>query len=210
MTRSVRTALRAFAPLLAIVAGACSSVPREVPILATAKIAQDFATYRIERVGLLPFQGQGVDAAQAESLQSSLGAEIKAGSPYEIVLLGQRDLEEIRAADGQRLGWYPPETIIALSQRHRLDALVFGTVVRQQQFPPQHLDLQVDLVSAETGVPVWSGSVQLDAGNKLVRDGLTCFYGGKGADSGQPGWKIALLAPSRFGRFAAWQVASLL
>lgn len=194
----------------ALCVGACKSGKADAPILARATIAEDFSTYRLRRVGVMPFQGASVGAEQSTDMQSVLGAEIQAAAPYEIVLLGVRDLEEVRAADAHRLGWYPPETVIALSRRYRLDALVFGTVTRQQQFPPQQLDVQVDLVAAETGVPVWSALVQLDAADPRVQDGLCAFYGTKGDDSGRPGWRIALLAPNRFARFAAWQVASLL
>lgn len=194
----------------ALFAAACRTAPRDAPILARANVADDFSSYRILRVGVMPFQGSSVDAAQAQVLQGSLGAEMQAVSPYEIVLLGERDLQEVRSADAHRLGWYPTETIISVARRHRLDGLVFGTVVRQQQFPPLQFDMQVDLVAAETGAPVWSALVQLDAADPRVQEGLEAYYGGRGDDSGQPGWRIALLAPNRFARFAAWQVASLL
>ncbi|TAJ17579.1 MAG: hypothetical protein EPO68_09225 [Planctomycetota bacterium] len=194
----------------ALLSSACQTDKRDAPILAKATIAADFSTYPLRRVGVMPFQGASVGTDQSADLQSALGAEMQAAAPYEIVLLGARDLDEVRAADAHRLGWYPPETIIALSRRYRLDALVFGTVVRQQQFPPQQLDVQVDLVAAETGVPVWSALVQLDAADPRVQEGLAAFYGTRGDDSGRPGWRIALIAPNRFARFAAWQVASLL
>jgi hypothetical protein len=195
---------------VALLASACQSDRRDAPILAKATIAADFSTYALRRVGVMPFQGASVGTEQSVDMQSALGAEMQAAAPYEIVLLGARDLAEVSAADAHRLGWYPPQTIIALSRRYRLDALVFGTVVRQQQFPPQQLDVQVELVAAETGVPVWSALVQLDAADPRVQEGLEAFYGTRGDDSGRPGWRLALIAPNRFARFAAWQVASLL
>lgn len=191
-------------------AGGCASLPREIPVVARAQVAEDFGTYSIQRVGLMPFGGALTESSQAQALQQSLAEELRASTPYEIVPMTAGDLEEVRGTDAYRLGWYRRETIIELARRYQLDALVFGTVVQQQNFPPLRFSMQVDLVASETGVPIWSSQVQLDAADERVRQGLQLYFGGRKDDSGQPGWELALLAPNRFARFAAWQVASLL
>ena len=70
------------------------------------------------------------------------------------------------------------------------------------------LSVQMDMVSAETGLVVWSAAVHLDASDPLVREGVEIWAGGGAEDAGD--WEVALMSPSRFARFAAWQIASLL
>ncbi|MEW6073168.1 MAG: hypothetical protein AB1726_11340 [Planctomycetota bacterium] len=184
--------------------------PREMPHLARAEVAGDFSSYQISRIGILPFGGAEVGRDMGAVLQQSFQSELGAATPYELVMLGARDLEELERSEPHRRGWYEPRTIIGLSQRYRLDALLFGTIVQQRPFPPQILSVQVDLVSAETGLVIWSADVHLDAVDPRVRDGLQLFYEGVRPDENAPEWTIALLSPERFARFAAYQVASLL
>src|ERR1051326_6554850 len=97
--------------------------------------------------------------------------------------------------------------MIGLSQRYSLDAILFGTVTQERFYPPQLLSLPVDLVSAETGLVIWSASVHLDATDQRVIDGLEVFYGN---ETDNESWHVALLSPERFARFAAFQIACLL
>lgn len=196
--------------LVALPAG-CVGLPRctEVPILAIATVAEDFDSYEMKRVGLMPFNGDRLDAQQASTLQSAFYAEFSRGTPYELVQLDQRDLEEIESSDPHRRGLYEPGTIIATARRYRLDGILFGTVMDQQFFPPQTLSVQVDLVASETGQVVWSSKVHLDANDARVRDGLMVLYADETSTSGTA-WELGLLAPSRFARLAAYQIASLL
>ena len=111
-------------------------------------------------------------------------------------------------SDPYRRGWYKPKTIIGLSQRYSLDGILFGVVTQERFFPPLLLSLQVDLVSAETGLVIWSGKVDLDASDERVVDGLRLYYGAQQGDDED--WHVALLSPERFARFAAFQIACLL
>ena len=115
--------------------------------------------------------------------------------------------DELEASDPHRRGWYSPRTIIGLAERYHLDALVFGTVTQERFYPPQLLALQTDLVSAETGLVLWSATVHLDASDPRVLDGLQVYYG---LDEDPEAWRVALLSPERFARFAAFQIACLL
>jgi len=116
-------------------------------------------------------------------------------------------LAELESSDPYRRGWYKPKTIIGLSRRYSLDGILFGTVTQERFFPPQLLALQVELVSAETGLVIWSGSVDLDASDERVVTGLRLYYSDD--DDGE-NWRVALLSPERFARFAAFQIACLL
>lgn len=196
---------------LLLAAGACAA-PRvlEMPHLAHAEVSNDFHTYELRRVGLLPFAGEEVTRENGKAIQMGFFSEVSRAAPYEVVLLGHRDLEELEMSEPYRRGWYKPRTIIGISRRYNLDALLFGTVTQQRIFPPQILSLQVDMVSAETGLVVWSSTVHVDASDSRVRDGLQLYFEGTGDNEERKDWELALLSPERFARFAAYQVASLL
>lgn len=200
-----RLALSALLALGALASG-CVSGPREVPVLATAQVAEDFETYRLRRIGLPPVEGELVDVEHALALQASLFAELSRTTPYELVALAPDDLAEVLASEPHRRGTYAPRTVAEIARRYRLDGLLFGTVTHQRYFPPQQLSVQVDLVAAETGLVIWSASVHLDATDPRVRAGLELWGGGEVDGT----WQVALLSPDRFARFAAWQIASVL
>lgn len=178
-----------------------------MPTLASAQVSNDFETYTIRRVGLLPFAGRDLSDSQREEFQLAFLSEISQSTPYEIVLLDREDLEEVEESEPYRRGWYRPRTIIQLSRRYSLDAVFFGTVTQQRTYPPQLLSLQLDLVAAETGLVVWSSAVHLDASDNRVVDGLKIYYAREDDDRA---WELALLSQERFARFAAFQVACLL
>jgi hypothetical protein len=197
------------AVLLAVCAtSACrSTAPREVPVLSTARVAPDFETYVLRRVGLLPVTGQ-VDTGAAQMVQEELFAALSRSTPYEIVVLDPADLEEVRANDPLRSGAHRPATLIELSRRFRLDGLVFAQVTHRRTFQPLALSLHAELVTSETGQVLWASSVHLDATDERVRLGLQGFYAREHrSEDGGAGWELALLSPLRFARFAAHQIA---
>ena len=205
--RSALALLVRLALFTALTGGCVMARHPTMPSLANAIVSSDFESYSLRRIGLLPFSGRELDAEQALELQHALHSELAQSTPYEIVLLDANDLAELEASDAHRRGWYKPRTIIGLSQRYSLDGILFGTVTQERFFPPQLLSLQTDLVSAETGLVIWSGSVNLDASDQRVLDGLKVYYGN---EQDEEDWRVALLSPERFARFAAFQIASLL
>jgi len=200
--------MKRFSALLVLGLAGCIVLPRSnMPRLASAVVSSDFETYRLRRIGLPAFRGRNLTPELGLALQRALHSELSQSTPYEIVQLDGGDLAELESSDPYRRGWYKPKTIIGLSRRYSLDGILFGTVTQQRFFPPQCLSLSVDLVSAETGLVIWSGSVDLDASDERVVTGLRLYYSDD--DDGE-NWRVALLSPERFARFAAFQIACLL
>ena len=192
----------------AFAASSClASRAPQMPLLATAQVSNDFGSYEIRRVGLLPFQGKALAVNEREKFQDAFLSEVARSTPYELILLDPNDLEMIEDPDPHRLGWYKPKTVIELSERYSLDAILFGTVTDERFFPPQLLSLTIDMVSAETGLVIWSSAIHLDANDPRVIDGLQAYYL---TDDDPESWRVALISPERFARFAAYQVACLL
>ncbi len=202
---------RALFALLCL-APACATTHQGVELFGTARVVQDFSSYQLERVGLIPVSGEQITPEQEAVLQATFYSELSRSTSFEIVVLDKDDLAEVPISDPVRRGWYNTRTILGVSERFNLDGLLIGTVTDLQTFHPQRISVQFDLVSAETGLTLWSSSLHLDAGDQRVREGLQTFYSfgaGDSAASGEP-WELSLLSPRRFARFAAWQIARLL
>ena len=204
--------------LLATVAGlgllvstACQSVP-EAPLLAVAKLAPDFETYQVRRVGLMPIPASGLESVEErqvlDDFTASVRSEFARTTPYEWVSLSELDVAEVPVSDPMRTGNYQASTLITLARRFSLDGLLFVSLIDQDPYPPQRLSAAVELVAAETGQVIWNAAVQLDASDARVRTGLEAYYGALHEEATD--WHVALLSPRRFADFAAWQLAQLL
>lgn len=203
--------MRLLTLVLVAALSSCALFERPPASLANAQVADDFGTYRIRRVGLVPFGGSEIGTELAESLQDSFLAEVGSATSYEVVRLRPSDLAEIPGSEPYRRGWYRPETILALARRFKLDGMLVGTVTQLNPYPPQALGLDVDLVSTETGLVIWHGSIHLDAADDRVRRGLEDYFESKNAEVGsKESIGLTMISPRRFARFAAHQVAQLL
>ena len=199
------------AGLLAL--GGCSSTTQleDVPLFARSHVADDFNSYGVHRVGLMPFQGRDVSTNLAASLESGLSTEIGRATPLEVLVLSDIDLDEVMRSEPYRRGRYDPRTVIELARRYRLDAILFGAVLENRFWPPQRLGISVDMVAAETGLVIWNGTVHLDTSDRALRDGLEIYFArAEEAGANQDNWEVSLLSPDRIARFAAYQIARVL
>jgi hypothetical protein len=200
--------VRLLPAVLALLALSCVSTQQRVEPLASSQVVPDFHTYDLRRVGLLPFCGERVIEEQANALQGAFLGELARAAAFEIVPLRAGDLEEIPQSQPFHAGWIQPRTVIDLARRFRLDAVMIGTVIERQYFTPQRLGVQLDIVAAETGVPIWTATVHLDASEESVRRGVQawCEQTRSAQESGEA-WELSLLSPRRFAQFAAYQIA---
>ncbi len=184
----------------------------EVEHLARAQVASDFNTYKLHRVGLLPICGRDLDHDHAKMVQEAFYTELSLKTPFEVVPLDARDLEEVRQGESYIRGRYDPNMVIDLARRFRFDGMLIGTVIDHEFYTPLRLSVQMELVSTETGAAIWSSSVQLDASSSRVQEAIEAFYHDSAAveTADGDGWEIALLSPRLFAQFAAWQVARML
>lgn len=197
----------------ALLMSSCQTIihPRaiEAPQLAVAKSAADFHSYRISRVGLLPVTGSELHPEEAVELQEIFYTEFSESASFELVQLDLADLAEVTESEPYLRGAYRPETVLEISKRFRLDALLVPSVTHRQSFPPQKLNMHLDLVAAETGMTIWSSAVALQADRPDVVKGIEALYG-NGLPMSDDSWATALLSPSQFARFGVWQMARAL
>ncbi len=195
---------------LTSILGGCVG-PATVPAIGSARIASDFESYSIRRVGFVPFRplhGAQSTAGDVRAMETSFHAEFSTATPYDIVPLNASDLAEILPTEPFRRGWYPPEAIVAMRDRYRLDAILIGSVTARRLTPPLVLGAQLDLVSCETGQTIWSSDILLDASSANTRLALETWAD---RELGQEhAASIALMSPRRFAHFAAFQMARML
>jgi hypothetical protein len=176
--------------------------------LASVEVVSDFSTYELRRVGLLPFHGEGVDLERGRALQAAFATALAGRTTFEIVTLDDVDLEEVPRSETFRRGWTKPGTILTLARRFNLDGVLVGTVTEQRSYAPLRVGLEVDLIACETGLSIWSGRALLDAAEQRVRDSLEGWFQARRDALGEgETWELYLLSPSRFGEFAASQMA---
>ncbi len=209
-TPLLRTPLLRALALVALMGATSCVTTKSVPPLASARMVWDFETYRIHRVGLMPPAGLSLTLQQSEHLQAAFMAEFSAATDFEIMRLTERDLEAIPRMEAHLRGRYSPRTVSEISRRYHLDALLIPTVTDLQTYPPQRLGVQVDLLSSETGQSLWESSVQLDATQERVRRSIEVWADTHLGDVSDNTWELTLISPSRFARFAAYQMASLI
>lgn len=199
-------ALAGLALAAAALLPACSSLD-DAPPLARARSAPDYGTYRLHRVGLLPFEGE-LEGEHAGTLQGAFLLELARQAPFELVRLSPADLAEVQSSEPYRRGTYQPRTLLELAERFRLDGILIGTVTQASVYPPQVLGLELDLVSCETGMVLWNSGLHVDASDARVRRHLESFERSQEtADTWQGGVQLTLISPSRFARFAAHEIA---
>jgi hypothetical protein len=195
--------------LLSLALASCGALPtKEVPLLATGRITSDFASYSIQRVGLIPVDMDGDESAMDEALEQALHAELTAATDYEVISISRLDLQELHGLEPFRRGSYSAATLLELRRRFLLDAVAVGVVSTRRAVPPQRLGVQFDLISCETGATLWSSRVLLDAADVEMREALELWS--RDHTDTIDGAELVLLSPRRFARFAAWQVMQLL
>jgi hypothetical protein len=190
--------------------GASCATPRHsVPTLGTARVASDFGAYAIRRVGVLPPQGVAFDSEFGLALRDALGATLALETPYELVPLGPEDLESVGSLDPARRGVASPQPVIVLARRAKLDALIASRVLDWRPYEPVRLGLELDLVSTETGLVIWSCGVRIDTGDAATRHAVSRWQE-LVRGSGETERSVDLLSPRRMAEFAALQVGLLL
>jgi hypothetical protein len=211
MKLAAPTSLLALA-LLASGLGACRTAePEPLPPLARSRIAADYASYELRRVGLVPFRAGDLDPARARELREALQFELSRVAGFEVVPLDEKDVAEVDRDLPFQRGEYRARSISELSRRFRLDGLLFGTVTHLEPYAPQSIGLGVELVASETGLVIWSSALELDAADARARESLERYSQLRRDGTESPSSeRTTLLSPSRLMRFAACEIARTL
>lgn len=207
-------ALVRFAALALAACGAasCALVHREPPAeLARTRHVKDYPTYELRRVALLPMVGAGLDPRRQEEFRQAFLFEFARTAPYEVLALTEAQVAEVDPTRPYERGAYSARTVLELARRFRLDGLLVGAVTQLEVYSPQLLAVQLELISAETGLTIWSSSVHIDGGDRALTPNFEHFRRMQRDDpAGSADLQVTLLSPARLARFAAYEIARTL
>jgi hypothetical protein len=209
----VKRALPLLVALLAACgASSCAMVYREPPpMLAQTRKVADYPTYSLRRIGLLPLVGSNLDPRRQHEFRQAFLFEFARNAPYEVVALDESQIAEVDPSRPYERGEYSSRTILDLAQRYRLDGLLVGAVTQLEVYSPQLLGVQLELVSAETGLVIWSSTVHIDGGDRSLTPNFEHFRRMQADDpAGSADLQVTLLSPARLARFAAYEIARTL
>jgi hypothetical protein len=201
----------ALGAILGATHSACLTTEPPPGPLANARVASDYGSYHLARVGLMPFRGPAIEPAQARAMQDAFLFELSRGARFEVVLLTETDVSEARPSDPYTQGAYDLHGVLDVAHRFRLDGLLMTTVTNVQVYTPQALAMQVEMVSCETGLAIWSAQLHLDTSDPALRRRLEGFESFASDDGhGSADAQLTWLSPTRLTRFAAHEVARVL
>lgn len=196
----------------ALAFASCAALHRDPPReLAQTRRVSDYPTYSLRRVGLLPFAGADLDGRRETEFRQAFLFEFARTAPYEVIALTEAQIAEVDPSRPHERGVYPSRTVLELARRFRLDGLLAGSVTQLEVYSPQLLGLQLELVSAETGLVIWSSSVHVDGADASLTPNFEHFRRQQRDDSaGSADLQLTLLSPARLARFAAYEIARTL
>jgi hypothetical protein len=200
---------RALALVLLACAG-CSTTKHAYEPLATVRADPHRDTYAMKRVGVLPILGRPMRPEDQRALQSALATQLGTRlNDAEIIEVSYRESDEAPTKDAYLSGRIDPQTVLAMARRFNFDGLVVTHVTDRQAYAPQRLGLEVELTSCDTGLPIWSASLRLDAANERTQDTLRAWFENeRGQSPANETVELYLLSPQRFAEFAAAQIGA--
>jgi hypothetical protein len=188
---------------------ACTTVRKSVTPIGTASKVDDFDTYQMRRIGLLPPEGDGIDPDFLRVLRDAMASELTAGTRYEIVPLGEADMEAIERLAPEHTGRIRPAPVLALAHRASLDGVITTRVLELRSYAPVRLVIGIDLIAVETGLVTWSGSIRVDTSDRDTRAAIESWHEAM-REAGDTERALDLMSPTRIAEFAAVQAAMLL
>ncbi|MFN0205084.1 MAG: hypothetical protein ACKVS6_02075 [Planctomycetota bacterium] len=199
-----------FITVLACCAGACSAVSdtmRTVP----AFRSEEFVNLNLRRVVFVPLADETAGGADVVAVERAFVEEFEKGTSIEMISL---DLSDDRFANNdnpRRTGKYKLETILELAIRHGADAVLFGAVTAFRAYPPQNLGLRLDMISANSGLTLWSCNAHFDMADRDAANAVESAYANYSARSVDSyNWTLTQVSPARFaGLVAAQAVATI-
>ncbi len=159
---------------------------------------------RLRALGL-PFRHR--DRAASASVTEAFALELAKAQHFEIL-----PADGPEATIAERLGVWDGDcldvhALTVLRQRHRVDALVCGKILRYRAYNPPILALRVQAVSTRTGGVLWGAEGTFDAGDAGTQYLMRRFHEMWLDDSPRSlGWRVLLHSPRQFNQFVAHQI----
>ncbi len=170
----------------------------------------ELATLDLRRIVLVPFHDESGSGPHRETVERAMAHAIEKESGIAVVLVGDAGMREIGTQDvPHRTGRYRLEPVLELAFRYGADAILFGSITAFRAYTPQVLGVRAELVSASTGLVVWSVDAHFDLSDENARRALEAHFGDRASRVARaPSWETAQTSPAAIASLVCSRAAS--
>jgi hypothetical protein len=174
--------------------------------------SDELATRKIRRVVLAPFEDEAHSGPERAAIQHAFAQEFEKETSIEVLMIDDAARMEAAQDDRpRRTGQYHLESILELALRHDADGVLFGTITSYRAYAPQKLGIRADLISANSGLLLWSAHADFDMADDDARSTLESHYKKYSAKEPQAlSWDHALNSPGRFASLVSAEAVATL
>lgn len=196
----MRRAFFIFLLLLLPAAAGCRAGTRGVP----SYVSPEISKLNIRRIVVIPFADEANCGSEREAIQRAFMEQLEKVTSIEVVGVDIRDAELAKNENPRRTGKYRIETILELAIRHGADAVLFGAITAHRPYPPQRLGVRVDLISANSGLALWSCNTQFDLADRESQRIIESSFSSNATKANESlTWDGVQASPSRFATLVA-------
>lgn len=198
-------------PMALAIGGACRP-PVKTIRKSPAYRSDELASIPLRRVVLVPLEDEAHAGMARLAVQAAVAQEFEKSTSAEIIAIDPMSHMEVAKQDPpRRSGQYQLEAILQLATRHGADAVLFGAITAYRPYAPQHLGIRLDLISAESGMPLWSVFSDFDLADADAKATLERVYRRQSASPATTlSWEQALNSPARVAALVASEAVGTL
>jgi len=174
-------------------------------------LSPEYNLRSVRRVLIVPFNYTGTDPNIAADLVNALGLQLQKSGLFEVVF-GERVLKKLDDADSVWVkGVFNVDAVQEARKKFQADAIVFGTITHYYPVEPAAMGVRLQMISAETGVVLWSADAAFDSSQRAVSDAVKRYYKENYAkDYSLYGWKVVLVSTRRYADFVSHEMVRTL
>jgi hypothetical protein len=174
--------------------------------------SEELAALPLRRVVLVPLEDEAHAGMARIAVQTAVAHEFEKSTSAEIIAIDPMSHMEVAKQDPpRRSGQYQLEAILQLATRHGADAVLFGAITAYRPYSPQHLGIRLDLISAESGMLLWSVYSDFDMADADANHTLERAYLRQASSPASTlSWEQAQNSPARVAALVASEAVATL
>lgn len=172
-------------------------------------VDRDGLTGRVQRVLFLPLTSDSASPAPADAMTRTLGPALQARQIFSITTLPPEPGIDLPALDPRRP--VAMKDLMRLRQATGCDAVILGAIAGFQPYPHTQTGLLLRMIDARDGRVLWAVDHFWSAADKDVQARMEEYFRvRRGPDYNPVEWRLAMVSPTAFQEFVAWEVAATL
>lgn len=197
--------------LTVLTLGACaaSRTPNDLPLYVERVSTEELQPIR--RLMVLPVRSVDGVVCDTNALRLKLSQALTRLGRFEVLPLPEGTDEQRGIHDGIERRQLSVEELVAIGERYQVDGLVVARVSACRTYQPQQLAMQIEMVSLLDRSTLWRVDASFDAQDAAVEQDVQDYVDSDvSSDDSLHGWRMHLLSPDRFHRYAMQRVTQTL